>query len=514
VICAAALLSALLVAPLAAAPAGAAGPVHARFESHEKAALVPLLVEAIRFPTVAGDEAARVAQGAWLEEKAAALGLAFREGVPSRPGTVVEIELPGPPGAPVLGLMVHGDVVNAEGAWSFPPFEARVIDGHVQGRGAADDKGPLAQALLVMKALKESGVPLTHTVRLLVGSDEESGSEDVTLYLAERAPPELTLVLDSELPVVIGEMAWNALAVTTDPRPRPRRPLAPAPAIEALSLRAGTTASIVPDRAELLLKMAPDRAGAFEARLRKKQAMPGTTLAFSSDAPGIVAVTVTGRAAHSGVNIDGGRNALVALARLVDGELPPSGIVDLLEVARRCGEDTHGRSLGLVERAPGWKPWNVNPGVVRPSAEDPDKLELVVNIRRPLPWTGARLKAHVEKMVRGWLGPRIQDVALGGYYEGEPLAFDPKAKIVKRLLAATRRATGIDMKPAISGGGTYAKRLPRSIAFGMWFPGKPYPGHDVDEKVAIADLERGAHVLIEALVDLACNEPLKDPFAP
>ena len=102
----------------------------------------------------------------------------------------------------------------------------------------------------------------------------------------------------------------------------------------------------------------------------------------------------------------------------------------------------------------------------------------------------------------------------GGFYDDEPLVFDPRAKLVRRLLAAYTRATGTRAPPAISGGGTYAKRMPSSIAFGMWFPGKPYPGHDVDEKVPIADLHRGVHVLLEALADLACGPPLPEPFKP
>lgn len=505
----------LLLLTLAPAPAPAAVPVHARFDAHEKTKLVPLLVEAIRFPTVVGDEKARVAQGEWLRKKAAELGFDFREGVPARPGTVVEIELLAPPlngrPAPVLGLMVHGDVVNVEGPWTFPPFQAQVKDGMVQGRGTADDKGPLAQALLAMKALKESGVARTHTIRLLVGSDEESGGDDVGLYLEERPAPDLTLVLDSELPVVVGEMAWNALAV----RARPAPATLPGPNdLEVLTLLAGTSASIVPDRAELVVKGAPEVLRALEDKLQRKPLAEGTRLAVATDKLGVVSLIVTGRAAHSGVNIDGGRNALVALARLLDGELPPSGITTLLDVARRAGEDTHGRSLGLVDVAPGWKPYNVNPGVVRPSAEHPGELELVVNIRRPLPWTGPRLKKHVEGVVKGWLGPRAKSVVFDGYWQGEPLAFNPRSKLVKRLLDVSRRATGEDLKPAISGGGTYARRLPNSIAFGMWFPGKPYPGHDVDEQVPIADLERGAHVLVEALVDLACGPPLHEPFKP
>ena len=53
-----------------------------------------------------------------------------------------------------------------------------------------------------------------------------------------------------------------------------------------------------------------------------------------------------------------------------------------------------------------------------------------------------------------------------------------------------------------------------SIAFGMWFPDKPYPGHDVDEKISIEDLQKGTRILIEALADIACSEPMKEPFAP
>jgi succinyl-diaminopimelate desuccinylase len=65
----------------------------------------------------------------------------------------------------------------------------------------------------------------------------------------------------------------------------------------------------------------------------------------------------------------------------------------------------------------------------------------------------------------------------------------------------------------VSGGGSYAKRLPNSIAFGMWFPGKPYPGHDVDERIPVEDLHRGTHVLIAALCDIACGPKIDAPFA-
>ena len=72
----------------------------------------------------------------------------------------------------------------------------------------------IGAALLAMAALKEAGPARTHTVRLLVGTDEESGSTDVKQYLAAHAPPDLSLVLDSEFPVVVGEKGWDGLTVS------------------------------------------------------------------------------------------------------------------------------------------------------------------------------------------------------------------------------------------------------------------------------------------------------------
>jgi len=118
-----------------------------------------MLIEVVRFPTFAGNAQAFSDQKIWLARTANELGFSLRDA-----GKFTEIELAGPAGAPVLGLVVHGDVVPAErNNWTFPPFEAAVQDGMVLGRGAADDKGPLVQALLAMKVLKESGKLLTAT---------------------------------------------------------------------------------------------------------------------------------------------------------------------------------------------------------------------------------------------------------------------------------------------------------------------------------------------------------------
>jgi succinyl-diaminopimelate desuccinylase len=279
------------------------------------------------------------------------------------------------------------------------------------------------------------------------------------------------------------------------------------------TLSGGLSASIVPDRAALTLRW---RTGAplwrpFIDKLRGKALPPDIRVDFRPEGERLH-VTVHGRAAHGGANLAGGRNAIVALAGLMAGELPASGIADLLAFAQVAGQDLHGTGLGLVETHPLWGRYDVNVAVVRP--EKDGSLTLVTNVRRTPPRTGAELKAHLEKVVADFNARTGAALRPGGYYRDEPLVFDPRAKIVRRLLAIYRRASGRHARPAISGGGTYAKRLPRSIAFGMWFPDKPYPGHDVDEKVPIADLHRGVLVLLEALLDIACSDPIVEPFKP
>jgi succinyl-diaminopimelate desuccinylase len=199
----------------------------------------------------------------------------------------------------------------------------------------------------------------------------------------------------------------------------------------------------------------------------------------------------------------------------MEGKLPAGGADDLLAFVRMAGVDLYGTGLAITDSDPLWGRYAVNIATIKPDPDDPKKLVLGMNIRRIPPRTGAQMQEYLEKLVADFNAKRGASLVVGGFFADEPLSFDPKAKIVRRLLRDYAAATGEkNPKPAISGGGTYAKRLPNSIAFGMWFPDKPYPGHDVDEKNPIADLERGEKVLIRALVDIATGPRIVEAFKP
>lgn len=498
----------------------AQSPLALAYRSKEASQMAPLLTQVLRFPTVAGNERARLDQQAWLLKTGQALGLTVQEA-----GKVTELELPGPAGAPVIGLVVHGDVQPVDDHWTLPPFAGEVRNGMVIGRGAADDKGPLVQALLAMKVLKDSGRPRTHTIRLLVGSDEESTNLDFAEYLKDHQAPDFSLVLDSEFPVVVGEKAWNALTVETELKERE-----PGPWVTE-SLNSGLAASIVPDSATWLLIDREWIPGAgihvqeLESQITRSlivKPLPlGVSIGFRSgftvldegpNAKRRVQVTVHGRAAHAGVNAAGGRNALVALANLLVDELPAGGAKDLLAFAKLAGQDLQGTGLGIATRHPVFGFPTVVPSLLK--AQPDGKVRLTINVRTTPALSGEALKAHLFKVVADFNARTGAKLEPGGFFGDTPLAFDPQGKLVKRLLASYAKATGKAEPAAISGGGTYAKRIPNALAFGMWFPGKPYPGHDVDEQISLEDLHRGTEVLLEALADLAGGAPLVDPLKP
>ncbi len=468
------------------------------------ARLVPLLTETVRIETVAGNTQAFEDQKRWVARVARELDFTFKDA-----GKVWEVELAGPPGAPVLGLVVHADVVPADKTkWSFAPFDVVVRDGMVLGRGVADDKGPLVVALLAMKALKDSGKARTHAVRLLVGTEEETTLNDMREYVKSHKPPDISLVLDGTFPVLVGEMSVNMLTLETSLQDREHGP------VRVKSLASGLAGNIVPDAAIAKLESTSGDGNvldALEKRLAARTLPEGTALQTDREGTTLV-VRARGRSAHAGVNPAGGRNALLALAAALNDELGPGGPRDLLAFARLAGQDLHGTALGLTGSHPIFGRAVVVPTMVREM--DGGKVRLWVNIRSYPGLSGETLKTHLVARVREFNERTGSALETGGGFTSQPFVLDPEAKIVKRLLAAYHRATGRTDRPGVTAGGTYVKILPNAIVFGMWFPGKPYPGHDVDERMSLADLHLGAHTLLEALEDLACEPPMIEPFRP
>ena len=99
----------------------------------------------------------------------------------------VEVALPGDLSRRSLLLNGHCDVVAAdEPNWNHPPFEARVADGYVRGRGAADAKGSLLAMLQAVWIARELAGDALGPITLTSVVDEEAGGGGTEAWLRDQ----------------------------------------------------------------------------------------------------------------------------------------------------------------------------------------------------------------------------------------------------------------------------------------------------------------------------------------
>ena len=115
-----------------------------------------------------------------------------------------------------VGVFGHLDVVPAGEGWTNPPFSGHIEDGKIFSRGVLDNKGPIMTALYGLYAIKESGLKLTKPVRIVFGTDEESGFTDLDYYLSKEKPPVMGFTPDCKYPVVYGERGRAKIKVKVD----------------------------------------------------------------------------------------------------------------------------------------------------------------------------------------------------------------------------------------------------------------------------------------------------------
>ena len=90
-------------------------------------------------------------------------------------------------GDPVIAFAGHTDVVPAgdESQWTYPPFDAKIVDDMLYGRGAADMKGSLAAMVVATEEYVKAHPNHQGTIALLITSDEEAAAKDGTVRVVE-----------------------------------------------------------------------------------------------------------------------------------------------------------------------------------------------------------------------------------------------------------------------------------------------------------------------------------------
>ncbi len=440
-------------------------------------------------------------QRRWLAERAERLGLEFR----TVDGRVDEIEHVA--GDRVLGILTHGDVQDVAGqTWSVPPWEGRLEDGRILGRGSEDDKGPIVTAIYVFAALRESGWLNGHTLRLMIANGEECCWDEIPYYLERRSPPDVTIGFDASYPVTHAQKAWGVLDLSV-PRPKTRFRL---DGWHIDSVSGGSGLSIIPDRAELLLRAPRDGQADSVAALADRARVwaedhPPARLEVTVEDDGRVRLTAYGRGGHSSIP-SSGHNAFGDLTRFVYESFPDEKFspvdwsVLLLCTGLLIGTETDGHSLGIAYRDDVMGPLTTNLALFDEVDGNPRAR---INLRIPRGIETDAIESAVEESVkqcRALYGTAF-DTALR--VPSPPHFVEPEGPLVRTLLDVWQEVTGEPGVPVAIGGGTQARLFPDGVDFGPALTMEGYRGHGPDEYITVDEMHRNAELTIAAVWELS-----------
>ncbi|MBF4693285.1 dipeptidase PepV [Fusibacter ferrireducens] len=387
-------------------------------------------------------------------------------------------------GKEMVGILCHLDVVPEGDQWTYPPFSATIANDRIYGRGAIDDKGPAIASLYAMKALKDIGIEPKKRVRLILGTDEESGSSCIKHYLKHEEVPTVSFSPDADFPVIHGEMGiivFKLEKTFTDK--------CEDGGIKILSLKGGNAPNMVPDYAEArLIENHP-----IKEILTAYNATKGTQIEYIKE-DHVTVLKSYGVSAH-GSAPEKGKNAISALIQFLD--LIDMEIGDLSNfirfLSRTIGMETNGQSFGIGLKDE-YNELVFNLGLIE---LDEDHGSVVVNVRYPI--------TTKEKLVKAGVESTLQDtgIQITKWRGVDPLFFKPNHPLVKTLMKVYRDRTGdLDSKPITIGGGTYARSMPNSVAFGALLPGREDTMHQRDEYIEIKDLLKITEIYASAIYEL------------
>ena len=374
-----------------------------------------------------------------------------------------------------LHILGHLDVVDPGEGWTVTEaFVPKLVDGLLYGRGTDDDKGPVAAALLAMKAVKDLGIPLRRKVRLILGCDEESGWEDIAHYNKVATMPRMGFSPDASYPIINIEKGICRLEL---------HGVLSNEGLQVIAFNNGERPNVIPGRASALV--AGDAATVAQAEAAAKKLDIPAEVQLTDKG---VSITVTGISGHAAYP-ETARNANGEMLLLLR-ELGVQG--DLRLLADKIGLDYKGEGLeiSVSDGISGYLTCNL--GIIRAGEGG---VYATLDIRYPVMTNPDMIIKNVSASLPGM---RVEAMEVK-----EPHHVPAGSELVQNLLDAYHEVTGYERKCLYTGGGTYARSLQEGVAFGASFPQDEDLAHQANEYADIEGLYKNIKIFALAIVKLA-----------
>ncbi|MGM0437911.1 MAG: dipeptidase PepV [Bacillota bacterium] len=389
-------------------------------------------------------------------------------------------------GEEMLGILCHLDVVPEGSNWTYPPYAAEIHDDKIYGRGSIDDKGPGVAALYAMKAVKDSDITLNKRVRIIFGTNEESGWGGMDYYLKNAEVPDLGFSPDAEFPVIHAEKGILIFKLKEKFKNKSENGK-----FAIKSIKGGNAPNMVPDHCEAELK---GNYKNIEEKLNQFLKDHDYDMSIDKKDDSIL-LKSEGVSAHGSMPADG-QNAISQLITFLGTlDLGENDLADFISFYNnKIGMEYYGESIGcgFEDEVSGKLIFNV--GVIDLSTEDG---EITINIRYPVTNKAEEVYKEIEEEIN-------KNIELEEIQHKEPLYVEKDDPLVKNLMNVYRDIVGDeDSEPIAIGGGTYARAIEKAVAFGPLFPGQEELAHQKDEFIGIPELIKNAKIYAGAIAALA-----------
>jgi len=392
-------------------------------------------------------------------------------------------------GDEMLGVLCHVDVVPEGDGWTSPPYAAEIRDGKIFARGAIDDKGPTMAAFYALRIIKELDLELNKRVRVILGTDEESGWKGIKYYFEREKMPDMGFAPDADFPIIITEKGIMTAtlkgAVTVNPDDHSKA--------QILSFTSGKRPNMVPDHAEVHLSGNSEQLARISSEFN--QFLSGYSWGGSvENEDNGMSLRLTGVSAH-GMEPHKGVNAALELNHFLLSLRDILAIAEWMEWSDRYLYNSHfGEQLGIAFEDDISGKLTINLGIFQANEQE---VHITFNIRYPFTSDFDKLCQTID--TKG----ASANLKVSEINNVKPHHVDKEHFLVKTLARVYEEQTGQEAKLLAIGGGTYARALKTGVAFGPLFPGKEETAHQKDEHIDIEDLIKATAIYAQAIYELA-----------
>ena len=390
-------------------------------------------------------------------------------------------------GEELFGILGHVDVVPVvEADWTSHPFKPEIRDGKIFARGSLDDKGPTMAAYYAVKLLDKLGVKWNKRVRVIVGSDEETGFRCVEAYFKHEEQPASGFTPDAMFPLVYAEKARATFDhklkfVSEDGEYN----------YKLVKFNGGQVLNMVIASAKAELEgEAADIKEKFENFLAQEK------LEGEVEVGNTIKLTLKGKAAH-GSTPQYGINGATKLAEFLSTlGLDNNGKNFVDYIVEKLANDPFGEKLGINYSDDEMGEATYNYGILEYDLER--KIGLVSTDCR-----------HPKKfdLVDRLNGIKVDNIDIEVTSTKEAHYVPKDDELVTTLMDVYRKHTGDTKNDAfVLGGGTYARCLKKGVAFGLLFPGKEDTMHQANEYLEVEDLLLATAIYAEGIYKLCCEQ--------